>query len=101
MPNLSIRKMHDKTRFTNAARYSAILYAATAGISHDIARASTIVTTQADSSYINLSAATQYSASGFVNVISGGQSISFASGTLIASDWVLTAAHVVTVNGNG
>jgi hypothetical protein len=46
----------------------------------------------ADSQYIALSAETQYASSGYVDVVSSSGD-GFASGTLIAPDWVLTAAH--------
>ncbi len=47
--------------------------------------------------YTTLSAQSQYAASGYISIDqkSGGY-FTIGSGTLIASDWVLTAAHVVT-----
>lgn len=51
-----------------------------------------------DSSYTSYSAQPQFADAGYVEV-NGGQV--FGSGTLIAPDWVLTAAHVVTQNTTG
>jgi len=55
--------------------------------------------------YTALSAESQYAASGYVDVLTGesesGPLYNFLSGTLIAPDWVLTAAHGVTVNESG
>jgi autotransporter-associated beta strand protein len=51
-----------------------------------------------DSSYTAYSAQPQFAASGYVE-INAGQI--FGSGTLIAPDWVITAAHNVTTNTTG
>ena len=51
-----------------------------------------------DSSYTAYSAESQFAATGYVKV-NGGQV--FGSGTLIAPNWVLTAAHVVTQDTTG
>ncbi len=59
------------------------------------ASAATIRDDGLDISYTALSALPQYSASGYITVNTGG-SPSLGSGTLIASNWVLTAAHMVT-----
>jgi autotransporter-associated beta strand protein len=57
------------------------------------------------SSYTALSAESQYAPTGFVDVIdvpyTGGYEDLFGSGELIAPDWILTAAHVVTENETG
>jgi hypothetical protein len=62
--------------------------------------AATIRDDVSDSNYISLGAESQYAASGYVVVndiiINNQQEVLEASGTLIAPDWVLTAAHVVT-----
>ncbi|MGA2442977.1 MAG: trypsin-like serine protease [Tepidisphaeraceae bacterium] len=64
-------------------------------------RAATIRDDTSDSNYTSLGAESQYAASGFVYVNIGGNEVIEASGTLIAPDWVLTAAHVVTANTSG
>jgi V8-like Glu-specific endopeptidase len=56
-----------------------------------------------DSQYTSLSAESQYASSGYVDVYTGESPFpyNFLSATLIAPDWVLTAAHGVTVNETG
>jgi hypothetical protein len=58
-------------------------------------RAATIRDDVSDSNYTSLGAESQYAASGFVFVYTGNGEANAGSGTLIAPDWVLTAAHVV------
>jgi hypothetical protein len=53
-----------------------------------------------DSQYTALSASSQYSGAGYVDILGPGVG-EFGSATLIAPDWVLTAAHAVTVNEMG
>jgi autotransporter-associated beta strand protein len=65
-----------------------------------LAEAETIRGDVSNSQYTALSAQSQYAASGFVSVIYKNSAV-FGSGTLIAPDWILTAAHVVTVNETG
>ncbi|MGA2230751.1 MAG: autotransporter-associated beta strand repeat-containing protein [Tepidisphaeraceae bacterium] len=63
--------------------------------------ASTIRDDTPDSDYTSFSAQSQYASSGFIDVILSSGEI-FGSATLVAPDWVLTAAHVVTQdNGVG
>lgn len=64
------------------------------------ARAITIRADVSDSLYTAQSAQPAYASSGYVQVISNTVD-SFGSGTLIAPDWILTAAHTVTVNEVG
>ena len=58
------------------------------------AQAGTIRDDRADSLYTNLAATSPYAPTGFVLGTSGGSGF-IGSGTLISSEWVLTAAHIV------
>src|ERR1700690_4112470 len=78
----------------------ALLAAAAAMVVNRPARAVTERDDVPDSQYIQLGASSQYSASGFMDAIGSGAG-DFASATLIAPDWVLTAAHAVTYNETG
>jgi autotransporter-associated beta strand protein len=63
--------------------------------------AATIRDDTPDSNYTSFSAQPQYASSGYIDVVTSSEEI-FGSATLIAPDWVITAAHVVTVdNGVG
>lgn len=64
------------------------------------AAASTIRDDTPDSDYTSLSAQSQYAAEGVIDVITSTEDV-LGSGTLVAPDWVLTAAHVVTENEMG
>jgi hypothetical protein len=65
----------------------------------------TILDNADPSQYTALSAQSAYAASGYVDIVtsvSGNTTnYNFESGTLIAPDWILTAAHGVTVNESG
>ena len=65
------------------------------------ASAATIRNDVSDSTIRALSAQSQYAAAGYVSVDVGGGFFALGSGALIAPDWVLTAAHVVSDNGTG
>jgi len=79
------------------------LAAATAAVAVWIcdSRAATIRDDTPDSDYTSLGAESQYAASGFIWVNLGNGTGNFGSGTLIAPDWVLTAAHIVTNDTSG
>jgi len=72
--------------------------AAVAGLA--VARPAFAATTDGapDSQYTALSAQSVYAASGYVTINTGGSSFNVGSGTLIAPDWVLTAASIVSNN---
>ncbi|MDP9172991.1 MAG: trypsin-like serine protease [Planctomycetota bacterium] len=65
------------------------------------ARAATIRDDVPDSNYTSLASQSQYASSGYVDVSTGGGGFTFGSGTLIAPNWVITAAHVVTQSSAG
>jgi autotransporter-associated beta strand protein len=93
------RKHPARLRRNSCHRNKLLLGAVLAGATvNNYCRAATILDNVPDSSYTALSAQSQYASSGFVEV-NGGQV--FGSGTLIAPNWVLTAAHVVTQNATG
>jgi hypothetical protein len=64
------------------------------------ASAITIRNDVADSQYTALSAQSQYASVGFIDVFDTNEDL-FGSGVLIAPDWVLTAAHVVSHDETG
>src|SRR5271168_5408002 len=55
----------------------------------------------ADSDYTALSAETPYTASGYLITRTGEFSSSLASATLIAPNWIITAAHAVSQDAAG
>jgi hypothetical protein len=85
-------------RKTRAAR-NALLAAAVTMTLDRSARAITELDNVPDSQYINFSAQSQYSSVGYVDAVQNSNTGAFASGVLIAPDWVLTVAHAMFVNG--
>jgi autotransporter-associated beta strand protein len=63
------------------------------------AGAATLLDNVSESNYTAYGAESQFASSGYVEV--NGGSTSFGSATLIAPDWVLTAAHAVTQDTTG
>jgi secreted trypsin-like serine protease len=66
-----------------------------------LASAEVILDNVPDASYTAYGAQSQFAASGYVDVSIGSGQYVFGSATLVAPDWVLTAAHVVTEATSG
>ena len=77
---------------------AALLVAAVLAV--PVVGAATIRNDVADAAIRNLGAQAKYAPAGYVSVNFGGGSFAFGSGTLIAPDWVLTAAHVISDRNN-
>jgi len=95
------RKRRRKTFRAALAPASAAALCAAALFSPHASSAATIRDDVPDSQYTNLSAQPQFAGvSGYFTVFAG-SFYNFGSGTLIAPDWILTAAHVVTQSPTG
>ena len=80
---------------------AAAFFCAVWAVEYRSASAATIRDDVPDSQYTALSAQSQYAASGYVTVSLGNGGFALGAGTLIAPDWILTAASAVTQPSNG